>query len=84
MLFAAFFALALTIAASAHEIIVKGRFACDTRDGEVPVYVELMEKEMLEDQRLNWTITSGKGTFELTGYDDEFYGVRPYMRIMHL
>ncbi|KIH67545.1 Transthyretin-like family protein [Ancylostoma duodenale] len=37
----------------------------------------------IEDDRLNWTHTRSYQMFEVTGTEKEYFGIMPYLRVMH-
>ncbi|KAL6735603.1 hypothetical protein Aduo_006027 [Ancylostoma duodenale] len=75
------FVLAFVVAASAHTVTVRGAFLCD-RD-HLPIFVELLERDNIQDDHLNWTFTEALDMFELTGTEKEYFGIMPYLRVMH-
>ncbi|KAL6735552.1 hypothetical protein Aduo_005981 [Ancylostoma duodenale] len=76
------FVFAFAVTASAHTITVRGAFLCD-RNRKLPIFVELFEHDPIEDDRLNWTHTRSYQMFEVTGTEKEYFGIMPYLRVMH-
>ncbi|CAJ0609172.1 unnamed protein product [Cylicocyclus nassatus] len=76
------FAAVLIVFAGAHRITVRGTFYCDKNPNAV-VLLELREKDILEEDLLNWKLVDGNGDFEIDGHDDELFSFQPYLRIRH-
>ncbi|RCN39318.1 Transthyretin-like family protein [Ancylostoma caninum] len=76
------FVLAVAVAASAHTVTVRGAFLCD-RDSHLPIFIEMLEHDNIQDDHLNWTITEAFDMFEVTGTEKELFGIMPYLRVMH-
>ncbi|VDK52892.1 unnamed protein product [Cylicostephanus goldi] len=71
---------ALIVSVSADYITISGTFHCD-RNPNAAVYIELIEKEKLSEDVLNWKLVSANEKFEIVGYDDEFFGIHPCLKI---
>ncbi|KIH53239.1 hypothetical protein ANCDUO_16639, partial [Ancylostoma duodenale] len=75
-------ALTFALAANAHSLTVKGVFYCE-HDYKLPVYVELMEEDPIQDDRLQWLQTLVHEKFEIKGTEDENIFISPYLRVFH-
>ncbi|CAJ0609152.1 unnamed protein product [Cylicocyclus nassatus] len=79
-------ASALIVATSAHNITVKvkGQLICLNKPN-LEVYMELREVDKnMPDDTLAWKFVPVMQPFEIEGSHDEWFSIKPYLRILHM
>ncbi|KAK6766602.1 hypothetical protein RB195_026092 [Necator americanus] len=76
------FVFALVVSVGAYEVTIRGFFMCD-RDNQTPIFVELMTLNAFKDDQLSWVNTPVYKTFVIKGKKDDFFGFKPYLKVMH-
>ncbi|RCN32875.1 Transthyretin-like family protein [Ancylostoma caninum] len=82
MFLSALLALAFALAANAHTVTVRGKFYCQF-NYELPVFIELMERDPFKDDLLEWQQIKVMEDFEITGTENEYRSITPYLRVFH-
>ncbi|VDL74501.1 unnamed protein product [Nippostrongylus brasiliensis] len=76
--------LGFVFVAQAKEVrfVVQGRFYCDSNDDK-RVFIELYERDPLQDDLLGWTVARVGDVFRVEGVEDEFFHIQPYLVVRH-
>ncbi|KAK6032799.1 Transthyretin-like family protein, partial [Ostertagia ostertagi] len=83
MIFVVLLAFLLAANAKQFTVEVQGRFNCSTLHQNVPVYMELRERDLVRDDLLGWTNVMPQNFFHLKGTEYELLNIDPYLVIMH-